>query len=192
MSIRYKYVKLLTEGYNFSNVDEVLSAIKSNQAGVKINNSIKAASAATLLKYYFRYFFERCESLGVKEKTYGIQLLLSKSESVALLSRIVETDGFYEILKSYKKPWVKEMPAFQSLMERKTWDSTSLETLHNLEKDIQREQENHGKKSKGSGEMQDVKVLHDDGTWKLMQPTSFQGEKAAAYYTKDGKETPTE
>ena len=41
MSIRYKYARLLTEGYNFTNADEVISALKANQIGVKINTGIK-------------------------------------------------------------------------------------------------------------------------------------------------------
>lgn len=209
MSIRYKYVRLLTEGYNFSNADETISAIKANQVGVKVNSSFKVAieEQPNSLKRALKHFFEKCEQLGIKETTYGVQLLLSKTDCLnnsddeddddyypenSLFSDVIKSDGFYEILKSYKKPWVKEMPAFQSLMERKSWNFTSLDTLHELEKDIQREQGNHGKKLKGSGEMQDVKVLYDDGTWKLLQPASFQGEKAAAFYIKDGKETPTE
>jgi len=211
-SILYKHRRLLTEGYNFSNADEVMSAIKANQVGVKVNNSFKAAieKNPNSLKKTLKHFFEKCEQLGVKETTYGVQLLLSKTDCLnnddddddddyedyypedSLFSDVIKSDGFYEILKSYKKPWVKEMPAFQSLMERRSWDSASIDTLHELEKDIQREQENHGKKSKGSGEMQDVKVLYNDGTWRLLQPTSFQGEKAAAFYIKNGKETPTE
>ena len=209
-NIKYKYVRLLTEGYNFSNADETISAIKANQVGVKINNSFKIAAqkCPNALKSILRYFFERCQQLGVKETTYGVQLLLSKTDcysndddddgdedcspNSSLLADVVNTDGFYEVLKSYKKPWVKEMTAFQSLMERSSWNFTSIDTLHELEKDIQREQRNHGKKSKGSGEIQDVKNLYDDGTWKLMSPTSFDGAKAASFYIKNGEETPTE
>ena len=149
-NIKYKYVRLLTEGYNFSNADETISAIKANQVGVKINNSFKIAAqkCPNALKSILRDFFERCQQLGVKETTYGVQLLLSKTDcysndddddgdedcspNSSLLADVVNTDGFYEILKSYKKPWVKEMTAFQSLMERSSWNFTSIDTLHEL------------------------------------------------------------
>jgi hypothetical protein len=102
----------------------------------------------------------------------------------------VREDGLYEFLKSYKKPWVKQLIQYKEFMED---DGTSFNRrLHELEKAIQYEQSNHGKAAKGSGDLQDVKVPYDDGTWKLMIPSSFQGEKAAAFYIKDGKETPTE
>ena len=53
MDIKYKFASLLTEGYNFTNADEVMSAIKTNQVGVKIlrffkdekQNSIGRSSA---------------------------------------------------------------------------------------------------------------------------------------------------
>ena len=39
-SIIYKYRRLLTEGYNFTNVDEVMSALEANQIGVKIQPAV--------------------------------------------------------------------------------------------------------------------------------------------------------
>ena len=68
MSIRYKYVRLLTEGYNFSNADETISAIKANQVGVKVNSSFKVAieEQPNSLKRALRHFFEKCEQLCSK------------------------------------------------------------------------------------------------------------------------------
>lgn len=191
MDIRYKYKQLLTEGYNFTNADEVMSALKANQIGVKINTGIKTKVLHNQLdkvRNSLKTFFSKCETLGVKDTTYGVQLLLSKCDSDWSIHHAVSEDGLYEFLKSYKKPWVKQLPEYQEFMS-KGYDQ---ETWHKLEKAIQSNQSNHGKASKGSGDLQDVKNLYNDGTWKLLQPTSFQGEKAAAFYIKDGKETPTE
>lgn len=187
MDIRYKYRSLLVEGYNFSNADEVVSAIKSNQVGVKIDPSFKTDQGSIPTKLALKKFFERCEQLGVKDTTYGVQLLLSKTTRDTLGYAIIE-DGIYEFLKSYKKPWVKELPEYKEFINSKY----NKELWHKLEKAIQDEQSKHGKVSKGSGQLKDVKVAYDDGTWKLMIPSSFEGEKAAAFYIKDGKETPTE
>ena len=188
MNIKYKFASLLTEGYNFTNVDEVMSAIKTNQIGVKIDPSYKELNGNTSshVRLNLLKFFNKCERLGIKDTTYGIQLLLSKTNDMTL-NRAVINDGLYEFLKSYKKPWVKQLPEYKEIMN-KPYDDT---LWHDLEKAIQEEQSKHGKSSKGSGQLKDVKTLYDDGTWKMLVPSSFEGEKAAAYYIKDGKETPT-
>ena len=183
----FKYRKILNEGYNFTNTDEVMSAIKTNQVGVKIDPSFKTEQGSIPTKLAFKKFFERCNQLGIKDTTYGIQVLLSKTTRNTLSNAISE-DGIYEFLKSYRKPWVKQLPEYNEFINGKY----NKELWHKLEKAIQEEQVKHGKVSKGSGQLKDVKTLYDDGTWKLLQPTSFEGEKAAAFYIKDGKEIPTE
>jgi len=189
MNIRYKYRNLLIEGYNFSNADDAMAAIESNQVGVKIDPSYKQLNGNTksFTRRSLGKFFNKCEQLGIKDTTYGVQLLLSKTNDINL-EQAVETDGLYEFLKSYKKPWVKELPEYQEFINSKY----NKELWHNLEKSIQENQANHGKVAKGRGQIKDVKVAYDDGTWKLLIPSSFEGEKAAAFYIKDGKETPTE
>ena len=191
MSIRYKYVRLLTEGYNFSNTDEVLSALKANQIGVKIQPWLKTDQQGSIpRKLAFNSFFKRCEEMGIKDTTYGVQLLCSKCKDLLSMQVAVREDGLYEFLKSYKKPWVKQLIQYKEFMED---DGTSFNRrLHELEKAIQYEQSNHGKAVKGGGDLKDVKVPYNDGTWKLMIPSSFQGAKAASFYIKDGQETPTE
>ena len=191
MNIFYKYRRLLTEGYNFTNTDEVLSALKANQIGVKIQPWLKTDQQGSIpRKLAFNSFFKKCEEMGIKDTTYGVQLLCSKCKDLLSMQVAVREDGLYEFLKSYKKPWVKQLIQYKEFMED---DGTSFNRrLHELEKAIQNEQGNHGKASKGGGDLQDVKVPYDDGTWKLMIPSSFQGAKAASFYIKDGQETPTE
>ena len=188
-SIIYKYRRLLTEGYNFTNVDEVMSALEANKIGVKIDTSYKQLNGNTksFTRRNLQKFFNKCESLGIKDTTYGVQLLLSKTNDINL-EQAVNNDGLYEFLKSYRKPWVKQLDEYNEFINKKY----NSELWHKLEKAIQDEQSNHGKAAKGSGDLQDVRALYDDGNWKLLQPISFQGEKAAAFYIKDGKETPTE
>ena len=190
-SIIYKYRRLLTEGYNFTNVDEVMSALEANQIGVKTQPEYKKEEKWSYTCEKLRSFFRKCKEYGIKDTTYGVQLLLSKVPPYNL-EDIIGTDGLYELLKSRKKPWVKELKEYQILMNSKVWSETTVNDLHTFEKVVQDGQSNHGKAAKGGGDLQDVKVPYDDGTWKLMIPTSFQGEKAAAFYIKDGKETPTE
>jgi len=179
--------KILLEGYNFTNADEVMSALETNQIGVKIDPSYKQLNGNTkpFTKRRLQNFFNKCENLRIKDTTYGIQILLSKTNNINL-EQAVNNDGLYEFLKSYKKPWVKQLPEYQEFMNKK-YDSL---IWHNLEKAIQDNQSNHGKSSKGSGQLQDVKTLYDDGTWKLMVPSSFEGEKAIAYYIENGTEKP--
>ena len=191
MDIRYKYKQILTEGYIFSNVNEVMSALKANKIGVKINNGIKLKiqeSKTVGITNALNMFFNKCQQLGIKDTTYGVQILLSKCYSDWSIYHAVENDALYEFLKSYKKPWVKQLPEYQEFMnneyEEKVW--------HKLEKAIQEEQTNHGKTAKGSGDSSAFKIAYEDDTWKLIIPSSFEGEKAAAFYIKDGKETPTE
>ena len=188
-SILYKYRRLLTEGYNFTNADEVMSAIKANQVGVKIDNSYKQLNGNTesFVRRNLQKFFNKCETLDIKDTTYGVQVLLSKTNDINL-EQAVNNDGLYEFLKSYRKPWVKQLEEYNEFINKK-YDSL---LWHKLEKAIQDNQNNHGKVSKGGGQLKDVKVAYDDGTWKLLIPSSFEGEKAAAFYIKDGKETPTE
>ena len=190
-SIIYKYRRLLTEGYNFANVDEVMSALEANKIGVKIQPEYKKETKWGYTCEKLRRFFNKCESLGIKDTTYGVQLLLSKVPPYNL-EDIIGTDGLYELLKSRKKSWVKELKEYQTLMNSKVWNETTVNDLHTFEKVVQDSQSNHGKAAKGGGDINGVKIPYDDGTWKLMIPTSFQGEKAAAFYIKDGKETPTE
>ncbi len=189
-SIIYKYRRLLTEGYNFTNVDEVYDALEANQIGVKTQPEYKKEEKWGYTCEKLRKFFNKCEGLGIKDTTYGVQLLLSKVPPYNL-EDIIGTNGLYELLRSRKKPWVKELKEYQTLMNSKVWSEATVNNLHDFEKAVQDNQNRHGKAAKGSGYLQGVKTLYDDGTWRLLQPTSFQGEKAAAFYIKDGEETPT-
>lgn len=189
-SIIYKYRRLLTEGYNFTNVDEVMSALEANQIGVKTQPEYKKEVKWGYTCEKLRKFFNKCEGLGIKDTTYGVQLLLSKVPPYNL-EDIIGTNGLYELLRSRKKPWVKELKEYQTLMNSKIWTEATVNNLHDFEKAVQDNQNSHGKAAKGSGYLQGVKTLYDDGTWRLLQPTSFQGEKAAAFYIKNGEEIPT-
>ena len=190
MDIRNKYVRLLTEGYNFTNDEEVYNALEANQIGVKILPEYKDKTKWDYACEKLRIFFKKCSELNIKDTTYGVQLLFSKVPPTNL-ENIIRTDGFYELLKSRKKPWVKELKEFQTLMNEKEWLGATVNDLHNFEKVVQKEQSNHGKSTKGGGASQEAKTLYDDGTWKLMTPNSFEGEKAIAYYRENGVETPT-
>lgn len=188
MDIRYKYRNLLTEGYNFANADDVLAALESNQIGAKIDLSFKKLDGNTkaFVRRSLNKFFNKCEQLGVKNTTYGVQLLFAKTNNTNL-DQAIENDGLYEFLKSCKKPWVKELPEYQEFINKKY----SEELWHKLEKVIQENQLSHGKAAKGSGQIKDVQEPYNDGIWRLLIPQSFEGEKAAAFYIKNGKETPT-
>jgi len=191
MSIRYKYARLLTEGYNFTNADEVYSALESNQVGVKTQPEYKEDIKWDYACEKLRIFFRKCEEYGIKDTTYGVQLLLSKVPPNNL-ENVIREDGLYELLKSRKKPWVKELKEYQTLMNEKVWLGATISDLHDFEKAVQNEQSKHGKISKGGGDIKGVKIPYDDGTWKLLIPSSFEGEKAAAFYTKYGIDKPTE
>lgn len=183
-----KFRQIITEGYNFTNPNEVIEAIKTNQAGVKIDPTYKQLNGNTEgnVRLNFLKYFKKCTELGVKDITYGVQILLSKTNDINL-EQTVRSDGLYEFLKSYKKPWVKELQEYKELMSDFTTNN-----LRRFEKAVQAEQVNHGKAKKGGGLIQDVKEVYNDGTWKLLIPSSFEGAKAASFYIKNGKETPTE
>ena len=182
---------VIAEGYNFTNDDEVYEALEANQIGVKLLPEYKDKTKWGYACEKLRIFFKKCNELGIKDTTYGVQLLLSKVPPTNL-ENIIRTDGLYELLKSRKKPWVKELKEFQTLMNEKEWLGATVNDLHTFEKVVQEGQSKHGKASKGGGDIAGVKTVYDDGTWKLMIPSSFQGAKAASFYIKDGQEIPTE
>jgi len=183
--------------YKFTNEDEAISGLNNNKMGIKIDSSFKNQD----LKRYLKKYFDKCNAYGIKDTTYGIQLLFSKSNFNydddeeengydTLFYSIITNDGFYEFLKSYKKPWVKEISEYKQIINDK-WDWNTPNVFHKLEKKIQEESNKHGKKAKGSGDIADVKTLYNDGVWALYQPTSFQGEKAIAFYGKKGEKQTT-
>jgi hypothetical protein len=176
-SILYKYRRLLTEGYNFTNADEAMSAIKANQVGVKIDNSYKQLNGNTesFVRRNLQKFFNKCETLGIKDATYGIQVLLSKTNDINL-EQAVSNDGLYEFLKSYRKPWVKQLEEYNEFINKKY----NGELWHKLEKAIQDNQNNHGKVSKGGGQLKDVKVAYDN--WEDEYPKTKEIKEDISYF----------
>ena len=177
---------ILLEAYRFTNGKEVMQAIAAKQIGVKIDPSFFDEQGSLVTRITFEKFFEKCNQMGVKDTVYGVQILCSKCTRQTLLSA-VKNDGLYEFLKSYRKPWVKQLPEYKQFMNNKF----NPDLWHDFEKAVQSQQSNHGNAAKGSGQLKDVKELYNDGTWRLLVPTSFEGEKAAAFYIDNGKETPT-
>lgn len=183
-------IKVLLEAYKFTNEEEVYDALESNRIGVKILPEYKDKTKWGYACEKLRKFFKTCKELGIKDTTYGVQLLLSKVPPENL-ENVINTDGFYELLKSRNKQWVKELKEFQDIMNEKVWFGSITNDLHKFEKVVQNNQTNHGKSSKGSGNLKDVNVLYDDGTWKLMTVNTFEGAKAASFYNENGKEKTT-
>ena len=179
---------VLAEAYNFKNGEEVINAIENKQVGVKINPKFSDPNVLKpLLCRDFNEFFSRCKAKQIQDTTYGIQFLLSHTDP-ATLSLAVKDDAIYEFLKSYKKPWVKELNTYTVFMN----NQYNKIYWHEFEKQVQEESQNHGKKSKGSGNIKDADILYSDNTWWLAVPKSFDGEKAIAFYGKKGeKQTPT-
>lgn len=183
-------IKVLLEAYRFTNEKEVYDALEANRIGVKILPEYKDKIKWDYACEKLRKFFKTCKELGIKDTTYGVQLLLSKVPPENL-ENIINTDGFYELLKSRNKQWVKELKEFKDIMNEKVWFGSVINDLHKFEKVVQDNQTSHGKNSKGSGNIKDVNVLYDDGTWKLMTVNTFEGAKAASFYNENGKEKTT-
>lgn len=183
-------IKVLLEAYKFTNEEEVYDALEANRIGVKILPEYKDKTKWNYACEKLRKFFKTCKELDIKDTTYGVQLLLSKVPPENL-ENVINTDGFYELLKSRNKQWVKELKEFQDLMNEKVWFGSITNDLHKFEKIVQDNQTSHGKSSKGSGNLKDVNVLYDDGTWKLMTVNTFEGVKAASFYNENGKEKTT-
>ena len=178
---------ILLEAYRFTNGNEVMQAIAAKQVGAKIDPSFFEQQGSIPTKLAFENFFKKCNQLGVKDTVYGVQILVSKCTRQNI-SQAVQNDGLYEFLRSYRKPWVKELQEYKDFSTNKF----NPEIWHKFEKAVQAEQVNHGNVAKGSGNLKDVKEVYNDGTWRLLIPSSFEGAKAASYYIEDGKETPTE
>ena len=178
---------ILLEAYGFTNGNEVMQAIAAKQVGAKIDPSFFEQQGSIPTKLAFENFFKKCNQLGIKDTVYGVQILVSKCTRQNI-SQAVQNDGLYEFLRSYRKPWVKELQEYRDFSANKF----NPEIWHNFEKAVQAEQVNHGNVAKGSGNLKDVKEVYNDGTWRLLIPSSFEGAKAASYYIKDGKENPTE
>ena len=96
--MEFRKAVILTEGYNFTNADEVVDAFEANQIGVKILADYKDGTKSDYILEKIKIFFKKCNELGVKNTTYGVQLLLSKCVPNNL-DNLVRNDGFYELLK---------------------------------------------------------------------------------------------
>ena len=155
--MEFRKAVILTEGYHFTNADEVYNALEANQIGVKILPEYKNKLKWDYTCEKLRTFFRKCEEHNVKDTTYGVQLLLSKCDPYNL-ENIVRTDGFYELLISRKKPWVKELDSYKEIMNADVWAGASVADFHKFEKEVQEKQVNHGKASKGGGDIAGVKL----------------------------------
>lgn len=191
-----KYI--LTEAYKFETIDDVKKALQSNQIGVKISKKYDLAKdeSSQVWKHVslnVSRFLKKCDELGIKDKTYGVQFLLSHcSEPNDLGNAVSSSDALYTYLQNYKKPWIKKLPVYKQFVGSTNYDES---LWHTFEKQIQNDLTKHGKANKGSGDKKEVKTLYqkDADGWELLMPLSFQGEKAAAFYGKEGEEqTPTE
>ena len=97
--MNFKNAIVIAEGYNFTNDEEVYDALEANQIGVKLLPEYKDKTKWGYAWEKLRIFFKKCSELGIKDTTYGVQLLLSKVPPTNL-ENIIRTDGFYELLKS--------------------------------------------------------------------------------------------
>lgn len=184
---------LLTEAYKINTPDDVIEALKTKQIGAKINpeyyNGLNIKESYYLEK--LRKFFKKLDEFKIQEKTYATQFLLGHVKPNELTDAITD-DCLYTYLSNYKKPWVKDLHLYKQFMATPNYDRP---LWFNFEKTVQDESQKHGKANKGSGDMNGVKVLYpkDEKGWQLLMPLSFQGEKAAAFYGKEGEtQTPTE
>lgn len=175
---------ILLEGIKITNGNEAINLIKNKSLGVKI--PVDYINKAGSLSATFDRFINKCKTLKIPDYTYGVQFLVSHVNP-SFLFKAINNDAIYEFLKSYRKPWVKQLPIYNKFINSQFDESI----WHEFEKTIQEEQAKHGKASKGKGlALEDVKNLYNDGTWSLLVPTSFNGEKAAAYYGAKGNEKP--
>ena len=188
---------ILTEAYKLETIDDIKAALQSNQIGVKISKRYDLAKDenSAMWKYvksWLSRFLKNCDGLGIKDKTYGVQFLLSHCSEPNDLGNAEESDALYAYLQNYKKPWVKELPVYKQFIGSTDYDET---LWHTMEKQIEDGLGKHGKANKGSGDKSGVKVLYqkDSNGWELLMPLNYQGEKAAAFYGKEGeKQIPTE
>lgn len=177
-------MKLILEAIKFNDGADVIIALQNKQTGCKVDPTYKNINdnIKQNIENSFDNFFKKCESLGVKNTVYGVQFLLGHTNPITLKAA-VNNDAIYEFLKSANKPWVKELPIYNKFIN----SNYNADVWHEFEKTIQDESRNHGKVLKGSGNSNEYKTLYDDGTWKLMIPNSFEGEKAIAYFGKKGE-----
>lgn len=176
---------ILAEAIKFTDGKSVIDAIKNNSVGAKVDPSYKKLNGNTsaFVKTNFNAFFEKCKNLGIKDTVYGVQFLLGHTNDISL-ENAIKNDAIYEFLKSYKKPWVKELPVYNKFIN----SPYNADTWHEFEKAIQEGSDKHGKANKGSGDKKEIKILYpkDSNGWELLIPLSFEGEKAAAFYGKEG------
>lgn len=99
-SIIYKYRRLLTEGYNFTNVDEVYDALEANQIGVKTQPEYKKEEKWGYTCEKLRKFFNKCEGLGIKDTTKTLMTkmmimvkLLMQSLGIKQMQQLENTVG---------------------------------------------------------------------------------------------------
>lgn len=191
-----EYCDILNEAYKFEDANSAFDAIQNKKLGVKVNPNFMVSNdnvgkvKGDVLKNRLSSYFTKAHSMGISDLTYGVQFLISHTSSIDELSKAVNNDALYEFLKSYKKPWVKQLSEYNDFINKPYNENL----WHTFEKHIQDEQSKHGKVAKGTGDINGVKILYpkDKDGWELKIPLNFQGSKAAAFYGKEGeKEEPT-
>lgn len=107
-------ISLLFEAINFENSNDVLTAIKNNKVGSKINKEFKELNGNTeaTVRRALDFFFNKCENLKIQNKVYGVQFFLAKTTDINIYTA-VKNDGLYEFLKSSKKDWVKNLDIYK-------------------------------------------------------------------------------
>lgn len=178
---------LLTEAIKIDSADDAVKLIKTKQIGVKVDPSIFNIPDEKL-KGILNLFINECNQKNIKEIVYGIQFLVSHSTADDIEDIVSNGDAFYYFLESYKKPWIKQLPMYSKFINGK-YDP---EIWNTFAEQILKGQDQHGLTKKGKGKaLDDVKTIYNDGTWTLQIPSSFEGEKAAAYYGTPGNEQVT-
>ena len=190
-----KAVMLLTEAVRINNGKEAVNLIKNKQIGVKIHPSYNTANLDELIPS----FDILISKVGASNAAFAVQLAVNKIPAFKVKgmfkSRVNDygDDAFITLISNRNKAWVKQIPGFMDAItlnnkvpfEESKWKSVADK--------IDEQAGSHGKATKGSGNSNEVKELYNDGTWTLQVPTSWEGEKAAAFYGKKGeKQTPTE
>lgn len=181
-------ISLLFEAINFENSNDVLTAIKNNKIGSKINKEFKELNGNTeaTVRRALDLFFNKCENLKIQNKVYGVQFLLAKTTDINIYTA-VKNDGLYEFLKSSKKDWVKNLDIYKEVLDNPFDNSL----WHKFEKEIQEQSVNHGKANKGSGTSKSNCEKYNDGNWSLEIPNSFEEGKAISFYYDKGVKKPT-
>lgn len=158
---------------DYSTADSIINGIQTGQIGIKKN---------VLNQEYFKQslniFVKRCTEKNINIGKV-LNLFVKKMQPFDRIHILTNTE--LDALEYYLK--YKSSPAFKDLILKLETTNMSLVEFHNKAQDIaETTRNNQRKQRKEETRDEDIKVLYNDGKWKVVRPMTWQASVRAATF----------